>query len=290
MTMRVAFLGLGVMGYPMAGHLARAGHRVTVYNRSADRATRWVAEFGGMAQPTPAAAAQDAEIAMICVGNDADVRAVVTGENGALAGLRGGAVLVDHTTASAQLARELYAAAQAKGVGFLDAPVSGGQAGAESGKLTIMVGGDAETFARAEPALAVYGRAVTLLGPAGAGQLTKMVNQICVVGVIEGLAEGLNFAQRAGLDPSAVLDVIGKGAAQSWQMDNRGPTMVADRFDFGFAVDWMRKDLAICLAEARANGAALPTIALIDQFYARIQARGGGRWDSSSLIRLLREA
>jgi 3-hydroxyisobutyrate dehydrogenase-like beta-hydroxyacid dehydrogenase len=290
MTMRVAFLGLGVMGYPLAGHLARAGHRVTVYNRSADRATRWVAEFGGMAQPTPAAAAQDAEIAMICVGNDADVRAVVTGENGALAGLRGGAVLVDHTTASAQLARELYAAAQAKGVGFLDAPVSGGQAGAESGKLTIMVGGDAETFARAEPALAVYGRAVTLLGPAGAGQLTKMVNQICVVGVIEGLAEGLNFAQRAGLDPSAVLDVIGKGAAQSWQMDNRGPTMVADRFDFGFAVDWMRKDLAICLAEARANGAALPTIALIDQFYARIQARGGGRWDSSSLIRLLREA
>jgi 3-hydroxyisobutyrate dehydrogenase-like beta-hydroxyacid dehydrogenase len=290
MTMRVACLGLGVMGHPMAGHLARAGHRVTVYNRSADRATRWVAEFGGMAQPTPAAAAQDAEIAMICVGNDADVRAVVTGENGALAGLRGGAVLVDHTTASAQLARELYAAAQAKGVGFLDAPVSGGQAGAESGKLTIMVGGDAETFARAEPALAVYGRAVTLLGPAGAGQLTKMVNQICVVGVIEGLAEGLNFAQRAGLDPSAVLDVIGKGAAQSWQMDNRGPTMVADRFDFGFAVDWMRKDLAICLAEARANGAALPTIALIDQFYARIQARGGGRWDSSSLIRLLREA
>ena len=289
MAQRLAFLGLGVMGFPMAGHLARAGHRVTVYNRSAAKAERWVAQFGGSSAKSPAEAARDAEIVMMCVGNDDDVRAVATGEHGALAAMQRGGVLVDHTTASAQIARKLADAASAKGIAFLDAPVSGGQAGAENGKLTIMVGGDAGAFARAEPILAAYARAVTLMGPPGAGQLTKMVNQICVAAVVEGLAEGLNFAQCAGLDPLRVLDVISKGAAQSWQMENRGKTMVADQFDFGFAVDWMRKDLAICLAEARANGAALPITALLDQFYARIQARGGGRWDTSSLIRLLRD-
>ena len=276
------------MGYLMAGHLARAGHRVTVYNRTAAKAERWVAEFGGSAAKTPAEAVRDAEIVMMCVGNDDDVRAVASGDSGALSGMQRGSILVDHTTASAQVAREIAQAANAMGIGFLDAPVSGGQAGAENGKLTIMVGGDPETFGRAEPIVATYARAVTLMGPVGAGQLTKMVNQICVAGLIEGLSEGLNFAQRAGLDPLQVLDVISKGAAQSWQMENRGKTMVADQFDFGFAVDWMRKDLAICLAEARANGAALPVTALLDQFYARIQARGGGRWDTSSLIRLLR--
>ena len=289
MAQRLAFLGLGVMGFPMAGHLARAGHRVTVYNRSAAKAERWVAQFGGSSAKSPAEAARDAEIVMMCVGNDDDVRAVATGEHGALAAMQRGGVLVDHTTASAQIARKLADAASAKGIAFLDAPVSGGQAGAENGKLTIMVGGDAGAFARAEPILAAYARAVTLMGPPGAGQLTKMVNQICVAAVVEGLAEGLNFAQCAGLDPLRVLDVISKGAAQSWQMENRGKTMVADQFDFGFAVDWMRKDLAICLAEARANGAALPITALLDQFYARIQTRGGGRWDTSSLIRLLRD-
>ncbi|HET9045501.1 MAG TPA: NAD(P)-dependent oxidoreductase [Casimicrobiaceae bacterium] len=289
MPHRVAFLGLGVMGYPMAGHLAKAGHRVTVYNRNAAKAARWVADFGGAAAPTPADAARDAEFVMMCVGNDSDVRAVATGPAGALAAMRDGSVLVDHTTASAELARELHAAAAATGVGFLDAPVSGGQAGAENGKLTIMVGGDAAIYARAESVLATYARAVTLLGGPGAGQLTKMVNQICVACVVQGLAEGLDFALRAGLDAERVLDVISKGAAQSWQMENRGKTMVADKFDFGFAVDWMRKDLAICLAEARNNGAALPVTALLDQFYARIQARGGGRWDTSSLIRLLRD-
>jgi 3-hydroxyisobutyrate dehydrogenase len=290
MQQRLAFLGLGVMGYPMAGHLARAGHRVTVYNRTDAKARRWVEEFGGTSAASPADASRDADLVMMCVGNDNDVRAVAMGANGALDGMTAGATLIDHTTASAAVAREVARAAQAKGIGFLDAPVSGGQAGAQNGKLTIMVGGDAETFARAEPVLATYARAVTLMGAAGAGQLTKMVNQICVAGVIEGLAEGLNFAERAGLDPLRVLDVIGKGAAQSWQMENRGKTMVADQFDFGFAVDWMRKDLGICLGEARANGASLPTIALIDQFYSRIQASGGGRWDTSSLIRLLRDA
>jgi len=289
MPKHVAFLGLGVMGYPMAGHLVRAGHHVKVFNRTAAKAARWVAEFGGAAAATPRDAARDAELVMMCVGNDADVRAVAIGESGALAGMTNGSVLVDHTTASAHIARELHAAAAAQGVGFLDAPVSGGQAGAESGKLTIMVGGDAAAFAKAEAVLTHYARAVTLMGPAGAGQLTKMVNQICVAGVVQGLAEGLNFAQRAGLDPLRVLDVIGKGAAQSWQMENRGKTMVADEFEFGFAVDWMRKDLSICIAEARNNGAALPVIALIDQFYSRLQARGGGRWDTSSLIRLLRD-
>jgi 3-hydroxyisobutyrate dehydrogenase len=286
----VAFLGLGVMGYPMAGHLAKAGHRVTVYNRNADKAVKWVAQHGGKQAPTPAAAAAGAELVMMCVGNDDDVRAVAIGKDGALAGMREGAVLVDHTTASASVAREVHAAAKARGIGFLDAPVSGGQAGAENGKLTIMVGGDAGTFAKAEGVLAHYAKAVTLMGAAGSGQLTKMVNQICIAGLVQALAEGINFAQCAGLDAELVLDVIGKGAAQSWQMDNRGKTMVADKFDFGFAVDWMRKDLSICTAEGRANGAALPVTALVDQFYARVQAMGGARWDTSSLIRVLRNA
>ena len=288
--MKLAFLGLGVMGYPMAGHLSRAGHAVTVFNRTAPKAARWVETFGGKAAATPAAAVQGAEIALMCVGNDDDVRSVITGADGALAGMTAGTVLVDHTTASAQVAREMHAAAAAKGVAFLDAPVSGGQAGAENGKLTIMVGGETAIFARAEGVLATYARAVTLMGASGSGQLTKMVNQICIAGLVQALSEGINFAARAGLDPTRVLDVISKGAAQSWQMENRGKTMIADQFDFGFAVDWMRKDLAICLAEARANGAALPGTALVDQFYARVQAKGGGRWDTSSLIRLLRDA
>jgi 3-hydroxyisobutyrate dehydrogenase len=286
---KTAFVGLGVMGFPMAGHLAKAGHSVTVYNRSAAKAAQWVEKHGGKSAPTPAAAAAGMELVMVCVGNDDDVRAVTLGPDGALAAMKPGAILVDHTTASATIARELHAAAKARGVGFLDAPVSGGQAGAENGKLTIMVGGDADAFAIAEPVLSCYARAVTLMGGAGSGQLTKMVNQICIAGLVQGLSEGINFGMRAGLDIEKVLDVIGKGAAQSWQMDNRGKTMAADKFDFGFAVDWMRKDLAICTAQARADGAALPVTALIDQFYARIQARGGGRWDTSSLIRLLRD-
>jgi len=286
---KLAFLGLGVMGFPMAGHLARAGHSVVVYNRTPGKAAQWVEKHGGTSAPTPAAAAADAGRVMMCVGNDDDVRAVALGADGAVAAMRAGSVLVDHTTASATVAREVYAAAKARGVGFLDAPVSGGQAGAENGKLTIMVGGDADVFARAEAVLAHYARAVTLMGGAGSGQLTKMVNQICIAGMVQALSEGINFAQKAGLDPERVLDVIGKGAAQSWQMDNRGKTMAADKFDFGFAVDWMRKDLSICTAEGRANGAALPVTALVDQLYARVQARGGGRWDTSSLIRLLRD-
>ena len=289
-TKKLAFLGLGVMGYPMAGHLARAGHEVTVYNRSSAKADAWRGEYRGRVGRTPAEAARGAGIVMMCVGNDDDVRAVATGAEGALAGMTRGTILVDHTTASAEVAREVHAAAAAAGIGFLDAPVSGGQAGAQNGKLTIMVGGDAQTFARAEGVLAHYARAVTLMGPAGAGQLTKMVNQICIAGLLQGLAEGVDFALRAGLDADRVLDVIGKGAAQSWQMDNRGKTMAADKFDFGFAVDWMRKDLGICLGEARANGASLPVTAIVDQFYARVQQMGGGRWDTSSLIRLLRQA
>src|SRR5512143_667854 len=285
----VAFIGLGTMGFPMAGHLAKAGHHVAVYNRTPAKAAQWVAQHGGTAAPTPAAAAAHAELVMTCVGNDDDLRAVTLGSDGALATMRAGTLLVDHTTASAHVARELYAAAKARGVGFLDAPVSGGQSGAESGKLTIMVGGDAAAFARAEGVLACYARAVTRLGGPGSGQLTKMVNQICIAGMVQALSEGIHFAEKAGLDPLAVLDVIGKGAAQSWQMDNRGKTMVADQFDFGFAVDWMRKDLGICIAEARANGAALPVTALVDQFYARLAAQGGGRRDTSSLIRLLRD-
>ncbi|MBK8688565.1 MAG: NAD(P)-dependent oxidoreductase [Betaproteobacteria bacterium] len=290
MTARnLAFLGLGVMGFPMAGHLASAGHKVTVFNRSPAKAAQWVARFGGRSAPTPEAAAAGADLVLMCVGNDDDVRAVATGPEGALAGMRRGAILVDHTTASATVAREVHAAAAARGIGFLDAPVSGGQAGAENGKLTIMVGGDAATFAAAEATLGHYARAVTLMGGPGAGQLTKMVNQICIAGLLQALAEGVDFAARSGLDVERVLDVIGKGAAQSWQMDNRGRTMLADKFDFGFAVDWMRKDLGICLAEARSNGSALPVTALVDQFYARVQAQGGGRWDTSSLLRALRD-
>jgi 3-hydroxyisobutyrate dehydrogenase len=286
---KVAFLGLGVMGSPMAAHLARAGHAVTVYNRTAAKATQWVEKNGGKSAGSPAAAAAGADLVLMCVGNDDDVRAVSLGVDGALAAMKSGTILVDHTTASASIAREVYAAAKSRGVGFLDAPVSGGQAGAENGKLTVMVGGDADAFARAEPVLATYAKAVTLMGGPGAGQLTKMVNQICIAGLVQALSEGLNFAAKAGLDVERVLDVIGKGAAQSWQMDNRGKTMAADQFNFGFAVDWMRKDLAICIAEARNSGAALPVSAIVDQFYARIQARGGGRWDTSSLIRLLRD-
>ena len=287
--MKLAFLGLGVMGFPMAGHLARAGHDVTVYNRNAAKAQQWVATHGGRSAATPSAAAKDAQIVMMCVGNDNDVRAVANGADGALAGMSAGSTLVDHTTASAEVAREIFDAAKSRGIAFLDAPVSGGQAGAENGKLTIMVGGDQATFAGAQEVLATYARAVTLMGGVGAGQLTKMVNQICIAGLVQALSEGIHFAMKAGLNPLLVLDVISKGAAQSWQMENRGKTMVADKFDFGFAVDWMRKDLAICLDEARSNGAALPVTAVLDQFYGRIQARGGGRWDTSSLIRLLRD-
>ena len=287
-SMRLAFLGLGVMGFPMAGHLARAGHQVTVYNRTAAKAEKWVGQHGGARAPTPAAAAGAADIVLMCVGNDDDVRTVALGPDGALGAMQRGTILVDHTTASAHVAREVHAAAKAKGVGFLDAPVSGGQAGAESGKLTIMVGGDADVYARAESVLAHYARAVTLMGSPGSGQLTKMVNQICIAGLVQALSEGINFADKAGLDVLRVLDVISKGAAQSWQMENRGKTMFEDRFDFGFAVDWMRKDLGICIDEARTNGAALPVTALVDQFYARLQAQGGGRRDTSSLIRLLR--
>jgi len=285
--MKLAFLGLGVMGFPMAGHLARAGHDMTVYNRSAAKAQQWVATHGGRSAATPAQAAKDAQIVMMCVGNDDDVRAVAMGADGALAGMSKGSTLVDHTTASAEVAREVFDAAKSRGVAFLDAPVSGGQAGAENGKLTIMVGGDAAVFASAQDVLATYARAVTLMGGPGAGQLTKMVNQICIAGLVEALSEGVHFAMKAGLDPQLVLDVISKGAAQSWQMENRGKTMVADKFDFGFAVDWMRKDLAICLTEARRNGAMLPVTAIVDQLYAQVQARGGGRWDTSSLVRLL---
>jgi 3-hydroxyisobutyrate dehydrogenase-like beta-hydroxyacid dehydrogenase len=288
----VAFLGLGVMGYPMAGHLARAGHRVTVFNRTPGKAAKWVAEVGaahgGRSAATPAAAVAGAELVMMCVGNDDDVRAVAAGADGALAGMSPGTILVDHTTASADVARELHAAAKDRGVGFLDAPVSGGQAGAENGKLTIMVGGDADVFARAESTLACYARAVTLMGGPGSGQLTKMVNQICIAGLLQALSEAINFGAKSGLDVERVLDVIGKGAAQSWQRENRGKTMVADRFDFGFAVDWMRKDLAICLDEAKRNGASLPVTALVDQFYGDVQRIGGGRLDSSSLIKRLR--
>jgi len=288
--MKVAFLGLGVMGYPMAGHLAKNGHTVTVFNRTASRAEDWVKEYGGGLRPTPAEAATDAEIVFACVGNDDDLRAVVTGAQGAFAGMQRGAIFADHTTASAEIARELYQLGKERGVGFLDAPVSGGQAGAQNGKLTIMVGGDDGAFAKAQPVMAHYGRAVTLMGPAGNGQLTKMVNQIAIAGLLQGLSEALNFAARAGLDGKKVVETISKGAAQSWQMDNRALTMLEGKFDFGFAVDWMRKDLGICLGEARCNKSALPVTALVDQFYQRIQERGGGRWDTSSLINLLMEA
>lgn len=288
--MKLAFLGLGVMGYPMAGHLKKNGHDVTVYNRTAAKAKAWAAEYGGSFKETAAEAAQGCEIVFMCVGNDDDVRAVATGPRGAFEGMKNGAIIADHTTASAEVARELHAIGKAKGIGVLDAPVSGGQAGAQNGKLTIMVGGDPEPFKIVEPVMAHYGRAVTLMGPAGSGQLTKMVNQICIAGLVQALSEGLNFAVRAGLDGKKVIDVISKGAAQSWQMENRGTTMLEGKFDFGFAVDWMRKDLAICMAEARRNGASLPVTAVVDQFYARVQERGGRRWDTSALIHLLQKA
>ncbi len=285
--MKLAFLGLGVMGYPMAAHLAKAGHDVTVYNRTALKAEAWANEHKGRYRPSPAEAVEGADIVFMCVGNDDDVRAVATGPKGAFAGMKKGAILADHTTASAEIAREMEREAKEKGLGFLDAPVSGGQAGAVNGKLTIMVGGAEASFRVAEPVMRHYGQAVTLMGPAGSGQLTKMVNQIMLAGLIQGLSEGINFAIRAGLDAKQVAGVIGKGAAQSWQLDNRATTMIDGKFDFGFAVDWMRKDLGICLAEARRNKSALPVAALVDQFYARVQERGGSRWDTSSLIHLL---
>ncbi len=281
---RVAFVGLGVMGFPMAGHLAKAGHQVTVWNRTRARADAWAAKHSGTVAPTPAAAGAAADVAMICVGNDDDLRAVVYGDDGLLAGLKRGAILVDHTTASADVAREIAGKAHEKGVGFLDAPVSGGQAGAENGVLTVMVGGQGADFATAEPVIRAYARMVQLLGPAGSGQLAKMVNQLCIAGLVQGLAEGLAFARAAGLDAKAVVDVISKGAAQSWQMENRAKTMIEGKFDFGFAVDWMRKDLGICLNEARRIGVTLPVAALVDQFYGEVQAMGGNRWDTSSLI------
>ncbi len=284
----VAFVGLGVMGYPMAGHLARAGHRVTVCNRTAERALAWVREYGGRSAGSPRAAATGADIVFTCVGADADVRSVVLGEAGALAGLAAGAMLVDCTTASAALARELAAAAAARGVGWVDAPVSGGQSGAVAGQLTVMCGGEPAHVERLQPVARAFARAVTRIGPAGAGQLAKMVNQLCIAGLLQGLAEGIAFGQAAGLDMKLVLRVLGKGAAQSWQMDNRGATMIDDQFDFGFAVDWMRKDLALCRAEAQRQGVELPVAALVDGFYAEIQAMGGGRWDTSSLVRRLR--
>ncbi len=284
---KCTFLGLGVMGYPMAGHLATKGHDVTVYNRTKAKAEAWVASHGGAIGATPREAVMGAEFVMSCVGNDDDLRSVCLGEDGAFAGMAAGTILVDNTTASAEVARELAAAGQEQGIAFIDAPVSGGQAGAENGQLTVMCGGEAAAFERAEPVIGAFARAVTLMGPAGAGQLTKMVNQICIAGLLQGLSEGMNFGLKAGLDMGRVIDVIGKGAAQSWQMDNRAATMCQGEFDFGFAVDWMRKDLGICLAEAKNNGARLPITALVDQLYAQVQARGGNRWDTSSLMHLL---
>jgi 3-hydroxyisobutyrate dehydrogenase len=283
--MNVAFLGLGVMGYPMAGHLAKkGGHVVTVYNRTGAKAEKWAKEFGGKHAPSPREAAEAQEIVFACVGNDDDLRSVVLGKEGAFAGMKSGAIFVDHTTASAEVARELFAEGKKSGIGFIDAPVSGGQAGAENGALTVMCGGDEAAYNKVEPVIAAYAKMCRLLGPSGAGQLTKMVNQICIAGIVQGLSEGLHFAEKAGLDGAAVVDVISKGAAQSWQMENRYKTMLAGKFDFGFAVDWMRKDLAICLAEARRNHAHLPAAALIDQFYSEVQKMGGARWDTSSLI------
>ena len=285
---KVAFLGLGVMGFPMAGHLKnKGGHDVTVYNRTAAKADQWVKQYGGKSAATPKAAAQGQDFVMACVGNDNDLREVMLGADGALHGIGKGAVLVDHTTASAEIARELYAEAKKRGVDFIDAPVSGGQAGAENGVLTVMCGGDEGAFAKAEKVIAAYARACNLMGAAGSGQLAKMVNQICIAGLVQGLSEGLHFAQKAGLDIEKLVATISKGAAQSWQMENRYKTMAAGKFDFGFADDWMRKDLGICLGEARKNGAHLPVTALVDQFYAEVQTMGGKRWDTSSLIALL---
>ena len=287
---KCAFIGLGVMGYPMAGHLQKSGHSVTVYNRTSAKADKWAAEFGGTAAPTPAKAAAGAEFVFVCVGNDDDLRSVILGDDGALAGMESGSILVDNTTASADVAREIYALAAEKGVSFIDAPVSGGQAGAENGVLTVMCGGDQDAFDKAEPVIDAFARSCKLMGETGSGQLTKMVNQICIAGLVQGLSEGMNFGAKAGLDMTKVIDVISKGAAGSWQMENRGQTMVDGKFDFGFAVDWMRKDLGICLAEAGRNGARLPVTSLVDQFYAQVQERGGNRWDTSSLIHLLANA
>lgn len=282
--MKVAFIGLGVMGYPMAGHVLRAGLEICVFNRNAARAEQWCAEYGGDMAPTPAEAAKNADVVLVCVGNDDDVRAVVLGESGVLSAMKPGAILVDHTTASADLARELAGAAQQQGKQFLDAPVSGGQAGAENGVLTVMIGGDPSTYDLAKPVIDCYSRFSKLLGPAGHGQLAKMVNQICIAGVVQGLAEGLNFAMKAGLEGEALIETLSKGAAGSWQMENRYQTMLQDQYEFGFAVDWMRKDLGIALAEAAKNGAELPVTALVDRFYQEVQAAGGGRWDTSSLL------
>jgi 3-hydroxyisobutyrate dehydrogenase len=289
MKLKIAFIGLGVMGYPMAGYLARAGHEVTVFNRTPEKAQRWVTEFGGVTAPTPAAAAEQADYVFCCVGNDDDLRAVTIGEGGAFESMRPGTVFVDHTTTSAEIARELHAEAKSRGFSFIDAPVSGGQAGAENGQLTVMIGGDEDDVARAALLIDCYAKMQARLGDAGSGQLAKMVNQICIAGLVQGLSEALNFAERAGLDAQAVVDVISKGAAQSWQMDNRAATMIAGEFDFGFAVEWMRKDLGYVLGEARRNGAHLPVTALVDQFYSEVQALGGNRWDTSSLIVPLRK-
>ena len=287
-NLTVAFIGLGVMGYPISGHLAGAGHTTRVYNRTGAKSESWVQEHGGLACPTPVEACENADFVFACVGNDDDLRSVVFSDTGILAGLKEGAIFVDHTTASANVAREINAAAKEKNVGFLDGPVSGGQAGAENGALTIMVGGEKDYFERAKPVMSAYGKAVTLMGPSGAGQITKMSNQICIAGLVQGLSEGLNFAINAGLDAKQVVDVISKGAAGSWQMENRGHTMIDDQFDFGFAVDWMCKDMDIALSEAAKNGSTLPITALVAQFYREIQQMDGGRWDTTSLIRRLR--
>lgn len=285
---KVAFLGLGVMGYPMAGYLKTKGnHDVTVYNRTTSKAEKWAKEYDGSIAVTPKEAVKDADFVFACVGNDDDLRAIVLGEKGALSSMKEGSIFIDHTTTSADVARELYQVTREKGVSFIDAPVSGGQAGAENGVLTVMCGGDEEIYLKAEKEIMAFARSCRRMGDAGAGQLTKMVNQICIAGLLQGLSEGMNFGKRAGLDMNAVIDVISKGAAGSWQMENRGSTMCSDEFDFGFAVDWMRKDLGICLSEAQNNGARLPITALVDQFYAQVQARGGNRWDTSSLMHLL---
>ena len=285
---KVAWIGLGVMGYPMAGHIReKGGHDLVVYNRTAAKAKQWTDQYGGATAATPAEAARDADFVFCCVGNDDDLRSVTTGTDGAFSTLGEGAIFIDNTTASANIARELHTAAKDKGAGFLDAPVSGGQAGAENGVLTVMVGGDEDDFAKAEPLIQCYAQAANLLGPSGSGQLTKMLNQICIAGLVQGLSEGLHFAKQAGLDIPKAVATISKGAAQSWQMDNRWETMMNDEFNFGFAIDWMRKDLGICLDEARRNGANLPVTALVDQFYSEVQQMGGNRWDSSSLIKRL---
>jgi len=281
--MKIAFIGLGVMGFPMAGHLANAGHEVTVFNRTAEKSALWAKTYSGSTAITPKIASKECDIVFVCVGNDGDLRSVVLGDDGALSGMKANAILVDHTTASADVARELFAACSERSVGFIDAPVSGGQQGAENGQLTVMCGGNEDVFKQAEPIMDCYAKQISLMGPAGSGQLTKMVNQICIAGLVQGLAEGLQFAENAGLDAHKVVEVISKGAAQSWQMDNRHDTMIKDEYEHGFAVDWMRKDLGICFDEAKGNGSQLPVAALVDQFYAGVQNDGGGRWDTSSL-------